>query len=64
MSIIMSLISILQFLNGAQFLNTTCVTALLGVAVIFTVTKMHASEQSQRLDSNDFVKHFIGSSCE
>ena len=40
----MSLISVLQFLNGAQFLNTTCVTALLGVAVIFPVTKMCASE--------------------
>ena len=24
----MSLISVLQFLNGAQFLNTTCVAAL------------------------------------
>ena len=40
----MSLIYVLQFLNGEQFLNTTCVTALLGFAVIFPVTKMYASE--------------------
>ena len=40
----MSLISVLQFLNGAQFLNTTCVTALLGLAIIFPVTKMYVSE--------------------
>ena len=40
----MSLISVLQSLNGAQFLNTTCVAALLGVAVIFLVTKIYASE--------------------
>ena len=40
----MSLISVLQFLNGAQFLNTTCATTLLGVAAIFPVTKMYASE--------------------
>ena len=44
LSINMSLISVLQFLNGAQFLNTTCVTALLGVAVIFPVTKIQASK--------------------
>ena len=43
-SINMSLVSVLQFLNGAEFLNTTCVTALLGVAVIFPVTKLYASE--------------------
>ena len=40
----MSLISVPQFLNGEQFSNTTCVTALLGVAVIFRVTKMCTSE--------------------
>ena len=40
LSINMSLISVLQFLNGAQILNTTCVTALLGVATIFPVTKI------------------------
>ena len=28
------LISVLHFSNGAQFLNTFCVAALLGVAVI------------------------------
>ena len=39
-----SFISVLHFLNGAQFLNTTCVAALLGVAVIFPVTKIYASE--------------------
>ena len=40
LSINMSLISVLQFLHGAQFLNTTCVIALLGVTVIFPVTKI------------------------
>ena len=56
----MSLISVLQFLNGAQFLNNTCVAALSGcflwgsppataaaivlVTVIFHVTKIYASE--------------------
>ena len=40
----MSLISVLQSLNGTQFLNTTCVAALLGVPVIFPVTKIYASE--------------------
>ena len=41
-----SLASVLQYLNGAQFLNTTCVAALLGVAVIFPVTKIYASESN------------------
>ena len=40
----MSLISVLQSVNGAQFLNTTGVAALLGVAVIFPVIKIYASE--------------------
>ena len=40
----MSLISVLQSSNGAHFLNTTCVAALLGVAVIFPVTKTYAPE--------------------
>ena len=39
-----SFISALHFLNCAQFLNTPCVAALLGVAVIFPVTKIYASE--------------------
>ena len=39
-----SFISSLHFSNGAQFLSTTCVTALLGVTVIFPVTKIYASE--------------------
>ena len=34
-----SFISVLHFSNGEQFLNTTCVATLLGVAVIFPVTK-------------------------
>ena len=60
-----SLISLLQSLNGEQFLNTTCVTApsaissvlaaFLLVTVIFPVTKyMH--QNNERLDSNNFVK--------
>ena len=40
----MSLISVLQSSNGAQFLNTSCVAAFLGVAVIFPVNKIYASE--------------------
>ena len=56
----MSLISVLQSLNGAQFLNTTCVAALSGcflwgstpataaaivlVTAIFPVTKIYALE--------------------
>ena len=39
-----SFISVLHFSNGAQFLDTTCVAALLGVAVILPVTKLYASE--------------------
>ena len=53
------MVSVLQSLNGAQFLNTTCVAALSGcflwgsppaaaaivlVTVIFPVTKIYASE--------------------
>ena len=60
-----SLISLLQSLNGEQFLNTTSViapsaissvlAAFLLVTVIFPVTKyMH--QNNQRLDSNNFVK--------
>ena len=49
-----SLISVLQSLNGAQLLNTTCVIApsssssvlalFLFLTVIFPVTKIYASE--------------------
>ena len=39
-----SFISVLHFSNGARFLKTTCVAALLGVAVIFPVTKIYGSE--------------------
>ena len=65
-------ISVENFLNGAQFLNTTCVAATSGcflrgslpatvaatvlVTTIFSITKTYASEQPQRLDSIDFVK--------
>ena len=59
-----SFISVLNFLNGAQFLNITCVASVLDVAVIFPVTKIYASEKSQRLDSIDLVKKFISSFCE
>ena len=40
----MSLISVLQSLNGAQFLNATFVFASPPVTVIFPVTKTYASE--------------------
>ena len=49
-----SFISVLHFLNGAQFLNVTCVIAPSAISVvsaafllltlIFTVTKIYASE--------------------
>ena len=32
---------------------------MLGVAVIFPLTKIHASEESQRNDSIDFVKFYF-----
>ena len=44
LSINVLFISVLHFSNGAQFLNTTRVAALLGVAVILPVTKINASE--------------------
>ena len=37
-------ISVLHFSNGAQFLNTTWVAALLGIPAIFPVTKIYMSE--------------------
>ena len=43
-SIKVSFTSVLHFSNGAQFLNTTCVAALLGVVVIVPVTKIYAPE--------------------
>ena len=73
------MISVLQSLNGVQFLNATCVAAASGcflrgglpsaaarvlVTTIFPVAKIYGSEQSQRLDSIDFVKNFIGLWCE
>ena len=36
--------SVLQSLNGAQFLNTTYVAALLGAVVMFPATKIYGSE--------------------
>ena len=51
----------LFYRNGAQFLKATCVASLLGVAILFPVSKISALE---RLDSNEFVKTFIGSLCE
>ena len=47
-----------------NFLNATFVLLLLPVTVIFPITKIYASEQSQRLDSYELVKNFIGFSCE
>ena len=40
----MSLISVLQSLSGAQFLNATGVAILLGFDVMFPVTRIYASE--------------------
>ena len=42
----------------------TTLAAIVLVAVILPVTKIYASELSQVPDSIDFVKKFIGSSCE
>ena len=43
-SIKVSFISVLHFSNGAQFLNATWVASVLGVAVIFPVTKIYGSK--------------------
>ena len=59
-----SFISVQHFLNGAQFLNATFVFPLPPVTLIFPVTKIYASEESQKLDSNELAKNLISSSCE
>ena len=59
-----SFISVLHFLNDAQFLNATFVLLSAPTTAIFLVTKIYASEKSQRRDFIDFVKNFIGASCE
>ena len=38
-------------------------TAIILVTVIFPVTEIYASEKSQRLDSIDFDKNFVGLGC-
>ena len=53
-----SLISVVHVENGAQFLNATSVS-LLAATVIFPVTKINASEQSQRLDLIVSVSNLI-----
>ena len=53
---------VMHVLNAAQFLNAAFVS--LPTEVIFPSTKIHASEQSQRLDYIDLVKNFICSSSE
>ena len=56
-----SFISVLHFLNGVQLLNATFVLLLVVVPVIliFPVTKIYASEISQRFDSNELVKNLV-----
>ena len=44
LSIKVPFISVLEFLNGAQFLNATFVLLLLRAIAIFPVTKIYASE--------------------
>ena len=63
-SIKVSFISVLHFLNGAQFLNATFVSSPASATAIFPVTKTYALEYLQRLDPIDFVKNFIGFWCE
>ena len=41
---------VMHFVNGAQSLNTTLILALLPASVMSPVTRIYASEQSQRLD--------------
>ena len=43
-SIKVSFISVLHFMNGAQFLNATFVLSSAPTTTIFPVTKIHASE--------------------
>ena len=64
-----SLISVLQFLNAPQFLDTTSADVVRSASLAFLtaitpVTKIHASEESQGLYSNELVKNLIGFSCE
>ena len=64
-----SLISVLQFLNAAQFLDPTSAAAVRSASLAFLtaitpVTKIHSSEESQGLYSNELVKNLIGFSCE
>ena len=59
-----SLIFVLQFVNSAQFLNATFVLLSAPATAIFPVTRIYASELSQRLDSNELVRHLIGFLCE
>ena len=52
------------FLWGSVPAGEPAGTAMVCVTVIFPVTKIYAPEQWQRLDSNDLVINFIGSSFE
>ena len=44
-----SVIWVLRVVNGAQFLNATLVLASSAAAVISPVTRIYATEQSQRM---------------
>ena len=48
-----------HLIKGAQFLYATLVFAFPPVAVIFPVTRIYASEQSQRFDLMTFVSNLI-----
>ena len=56
-----SFIWVTHFVNGAKILNATVVFASPPVAVIFAVTRVYASVQSQRLDLMTFSNSMLES---
>ena len=50
---------VMHFVNVAPFLNATLVLASPAVAVIFPVTRIYASEQSQRFDLMTYVSNLM-----
>ena len=50
---------VMHFVNGAQSLNTTLILALLPASVMSPVTRIYASEQSQRLDLMAWVSNLM-----
>ena len=54
-----SVICVTHLVKEAQFLNAILVSAFPPAAVMFPVTRIYTSEQSQRLDLITFVSNLI-----